>query len=110
MEKQIALVNKTNQRVINILVVDSLDKSHINQWATNELDVIAVKNSIPYLNGLWDGKEFVPPDNEYLKEIGLITNDDVAEAEAEAKAAQRQALLSRLGITEEEARILLGGN
>jgi hypothetical protein len=26
------------------------------------------------------------------------------------KAAQRQALLSRLGITEEEARILLGGN
>jgi hypothetical protein len=31
-------------------------------------------------------------------------------AEAEAKAAQRQALLSRLGITEEEARILLGGN
>ena len=33
-----------------------------------------------------------------------------AQAEAEAKAAQRQALLSRLGITEEEARILLGGN
>jgi hypothetical protein len=34
----------------------------------------------------------------------------VKQAEAEAKAAQRQALLSRLGITEEEARILLGGN
>jgi hypothetical protein len=33
-----------------------------------------------------------------------------AQAEAEAKAAQRQALLTRLGITEEEARILLGGN
>jgi hypothetical protein len=33
-----------------------------------------------------------------------------AEAEAEAKAATRQALLTRLGITEEEARILLGGN
>ena len=33
-----------------------------------------------------------------------------AQAAAEAKAAQRQALLSRLGITEEEARILLGGN
>jgi hypothetical protein len=29
-------------------------------------------------------------------------------AEAEAKALQRQALLSRLGISEEEARILLG--
>lgn len=32
------------------------------------------------------------------------------QAEAESKAAQRQALLNRLGITEEEARILLGGN
>jgi hypothetical protein len=31
-------------------------------------------------------------------------------AEATAKAAQRQAILNRLGITEEEARILLGGN
>ena len=37
-------------------------------------------------------------------------NNDKAKAEAEAKAAQRQAILSRLGITEEEARILLGGN
>jgi hypothetical protein len=33
-----------------------------------------------------------------------------AQAEAATKAAQRQALLTRLGITEEEARILLGGN
>ncbi len=38
------------------------------------------------------------------------TSDEIAKAEAEAKAAQRQALLNRLGITEEEARILLGGN
>jgi hypothetical protein len=34
-----------------------------------------------------------------------------AKAQAEAtKVAQRQALLSRLGITEEEAKLLLGGN
>ena len=33
-----------------------------------------------------------------------------AQAEAEAKAATRQALLTCLGITEEEAKILLGGN
>ena len=72
MEKQIALVSKTNQRVINVLVVDSLEKSHIDQWATNELDVVAVKDSTPYVNGLWDGKEFTPPDNEYLIEIGLV--------------------------------------
>jgi len=32
------------------------------------------------------------------------------QAEAQTKATQRQALLTRLGITEEEARILLGGN
>jgi hypothetical protein len=36
---------------------------------------------------------------------------DVArKAEAEARAATRAALLTRLGITEEEAIILLGGN
>jgi hypothetical protein len=34
----------------------------------------------------------------------------VEKAEAEATASKRQALLNRLGITEEEARILLGGN
>lgn len=33
-----------------------------------------------------------------------------AEATATAKAAQRRAILEHLGITEEEARILLGGN
>jgi hypothetical protein len=32
------------------------------------------------------------------------------QAEADAKAAQRQALLERLGITQEEAQLLLGGN
>ena len=31
-------------------------------------------------------------------------------AEAATKAATRQALLNKLGITEEEARLLLGGN
>jgi hypothetical protein len=47
-------------------------------------------------------------------EIAQQAIDEIAEAayqaEVEAKAAQRQALLNRLGITEEEARILLGGN
>lgn len=33
-----------------------------------------------------------------------------AQAEAATKAAARQALLSKLGLTEEEARLLLGGN
>ena len=32
------------------------------------------------------------------------------QAEAEAKETARQALLSKLGITQEEAQLLLGGN
>jgi hypothetical protein len=34
--------------------------------------------------------------------------DAITKAEAEAKAAQKAALLERLGITEAEARLLLG--
>jgi hypothetical protein len=45
-----------------------------------------------------------------IDEANIVAAKAIADAEAEAKAAQRQALLSRLGITEEEARILLGGN
>jgi hypothetical protein len=45
-----------------------------------------------------------------IDEANIVAAKAIADAEAAAKAAQRQALLSRLGITEEEARILLGGN
>jgi len=45
-------------------------------------------------------------------EIAQMAKDkaelDARKAEAEAKDTQRAALLTRLGITEEEARILLG--
>ena len=37
-----------------------------------------------------------------------IAQQDEAKAEAEAKATQKAALLDRLGITEDEARLLLG--
>jgi hypothetical protein len=40
------------------------------------------------------------------REVEAVT----AQAEATAKAAQRRAILEHLKITEEEARILLGGN
>lgn len=36
--------------------------------------------------------------------------DETAKAEAQTKAAQRQAILDRLGLSQEEANILLGGN
>ena len=49
--------------------------------------------------------------NEYKEYIAISdTEKETAQAEANAKEAQRQAVLNRLGITEEEARILLGGN
>jgi hypothetical protein len=79
MEKQIALVRKSDQRVDSVLVVDSVEKSHIEQWATDIVDVIAVKDSIPYVHGLFDGTKFHEPDNEYLKSIGLITDDTAIE-------------------------------
>jgi len=58
------------------------------------------------------GEEIVRDANaEELAQIELdAANATARQAEATAKAAQRQALLTRLGITEEEARILLGGN
>lgn len=82
MEKQIALVRKSDQRVDGVIVVDSLEKSHIAAWETNALDVVAVKDSIPYLHGLWDGTEFHAPENKYLKEIGILV-DVVEEVPAE---------------------------
>ena len=58
------------------------------------------------------GEEIVRDANaEELAQIELdATNAAAKQPEATAKAAQRQALLTRLGITEEEVRILLGGN
>ena len=45
---------------------------------------------------------------EYEAAFGKI---DAAKAQAKAEAqAKRQALLDKLGITEDEARLLLGGN
>jgi len=49
-------------------------------------------------------------DTEFAQYEADQAAEALLKAEAEAKAAQRQALLTRLGITEEEARILLGGN
>lgn len=105
MENKIALVNKLDKRVKNILIVDSLDENEIKMFETDEIEVIPVKNSIPYLYGLWDGKKFIEPDNDYLLSIGIVSNQD--NTEAEAKATAKSNLLKRLGITEEEARLLL---
>jgi hypothetical protein len=55
----------------------------------------------------WDVLDGDAPTQAEIDEaIEQVKADELAEAEA--KAAKREALLSKLGITEEEARILLG--
>ena len=50
------------------------------------------------------------PDNNVVETLYYSAAELTEIDEANAKAAQRQVILNRLGITEEEARILLGGN
>jgi hypothetical protein len=45
---------------------------------------------------------------EYTQHLKDIENYQAEQVEAEAKATQKAALLERLGITEDEARLLLG--
>jgi hypothetical protein len=48
---------------------------------------------------------------EELNQMKLdAANAAAKKAEAESKVTARQALLSKLGITQEEAQLLLGGN
>jgi hypothetical protein len=55
----------------------------------------------------WDVLEGkAPTQSEFDKAIEQVKADEIAEIET--KAAKREALLFKLGITEEEARILLG--
>ena len=45
-----------------------------------------------------------------IDEAEIAAAKAIADAEAKAKATQRQAILDRLGLSQEEANILLGGN
>ena len=57
----------------------------------------------------WDVLDGEAPTQVEIDEaIEQVKADEITQAAT--KATQRQALLSRLGITEEEAKILLGGN
>ena len=47
-------------------------------------------------------------DTEFAQHQIDVANYQAEKAEAEAKEAQRQAILDRLGLTSEEAKILLG--
>ena len=105
MEKQIALVSKSDNRVKNVLIVDSFDD--IDSFKTEELDAVAVDKSQPHLHGLWDGKKFAEPTQDYLIEIGLLVIPEEPVID-EAKAAAKQAVLDKLGLSAEEITALLG--
>lgn len=49
-------------------------------------------------------------DSEFAQYQADQAAEIARQAEATVKATARQALLNKLGITEEEARLLLGGN
>ena len=66
-------------------------------------------NDNDYSTIKWDVLEGEAPTEEELKEA--IKQVKIKEAaEAQAKATARQAILDRLGLTAEEAQLLLGGN
>lgn len=108
MEKQIALVDKITNRVKSILVVDNLENDFIQAWANESTFVVPLIDTVAYVHGIYDGANFTTPEPEYLIQLGVLKNDD--ETKQTETAAQRQALLEKLGITEEEAQLLLGGN
>lgn len=63
--------------------------------------------SVVYGEGGFDESK---PNNNVVETV-YYTDAELAELEAEeAKAASKAALLAKLGITEDEAKLLLGGN
>ena len=68
-----------------------------------------------FINCTTNETEIIPLTEQELQEVEqkqlenqAVLNTELAEAET--KATARAALLTRLGITEEEAQLLLGGN
>lgn len=57
-------------------------------------------------------RDYTPDEIKIIEANRQRTIEDMnkAQAEAEARASARQALLDKLGITEDEAKLLLGGN
>ena len=81
----------------------------------NEL-VLAIKHIRPSAQFALRGDELEWLDTEQGKptqaeiEAGWVAYQAKVESDKTEAAAQKQALLNRLGITEDEAKLLLGGN
>lgn len=56
--------------------------------------------------------ELTPAEIKEIEKMQLenVKVNEKLNAEAQAKASQKSALLEKLGITEDEAKLLLGGN
>lgn len=78
METQLALVNKITNRVENIIIIDNEETAGL--WETDSVTAVVVKDSqTPYLHGIYDGKEFALPSNDYLIGIGLLNPTPLAD-------------------------------
>jgi hypothetical protein len=77
------------------------DKIKAIKYLLPNADFVATDESIEFLNGDFQA----PTDQEIQAAWNQLTNQ--LKAEAEAKAAQKAALFDRLGITENEAKLLL---
>ena len=69
-------------------------------------DAHCILNGNDYEGLVWLGND-PKPTKEELDNLWPIVQAEI-EAESEAKATQRQAILDRLGLTSEEARLILG--
>lgn len=77
--------------------------------ATLENKIAQLKAEYPTLTYGINDETFQMSEQQYEETItSWATLAIQLESEAQAKAASRQAILDRLGLTEEEARLLLG--
>lgn len=72
MEKQIALIDKSTNRVKSVLVVETLENDFIQAWANETTLVVPITNSPAFVHGIYDGTSFATPEDSYLLEIGVL--------------------------------------
>jgi len=74
----------SNNKVLRVLVVDNSQEDRGQEFLANDLGLGGTWIQTSYnanfggkyagIGDIWDGKEFTPPDNDYLKSIGLVSD------------------------------------
>lgn len=76
-----------NNRVENIIVMDSIDDEAVALFAEVEgYDAFKTVTEKPAIHSLFDGKKFTAPDLDYLYEIGVSNENSAMVAERLAKS------------------------